>query len=429
MEAAMVDSAAVGRVIAHGASTAQAASHTEGGPRPLSLWTDAGNSVSSWAHNLRFAKATVAGLTEKKWSSTAVADIPGSLEARAEGVADAAKNVVEAKRALATVGATFETLTAVEQLVSAPFSAIPFPAMPAARIFDMAVGIPHAHLHPPNLVPPAPIFPLPSLGPILPIPYVSGAEKVLINGVPAARCGDIGASIWCGGYFPFYEIFLGSSNVWIQGQRAARLGVDVTKHCIFSTPKPKDLPVGCAIGLITTASPNVIIGGIPLPSLTNMAVGLAFKAVFSGIGKIVKAVRAAKAAAAAEKAAQEAAAKAAREAAEKAAKEAAAKAASEASVADKLERYLLNPDHPVGGSKAKWFKEALGFTRDNAGDLAKQIVFDESKAVQTQVTQYGTKFNQTIDVLGANGRTIPVKTAWIRGPDGIPKLVTAVPGN
>jgi hypothetical protein len=60
---------------------------------------------------------------------------------------------------------------------------------------------------------------------------------------------------------------------------------------------------------------------------------------------------------------------------------------SSASVLDKLFRYTLNPDHPEGGPKAKWFEQALGFTRANIGDLAKQIVFDPSKAVQTGVTQ------------------------------------------
>jgi hypothetical protein len=101
---------------------------------------------------------------------------------------------------------------------------------------------------------------------------------------------------------------------------------------------------------------------------------------------------------------------------------------SAASVLDKLDRYLLNPDHPKGASKAEWFKQALGFDRTNMGDLAKQFVFDRAQAVQTDVTQYGTKFNQTIDVIGANGRTIPVNTAWIVGSDSVPKLVIAVPG-
>jgi hypothetical protein len=46
------------------------------------------------------------------------------------------------------------------------------------------------------------------------------------------------------------------------------------------------------------------------------------------------------------------------------------------SVTKKLNDYLLDPTHPVGGPKAKWFQQALGFTRGNADQLAEQIVFD-----------------------------------------------------
>lgn len=102
-------------------------------------------------------------------------------------------------------------------------------------------------------------------------------------------------------------------------------------------------------------------------------------------------------------------------------------AATEASVADKLARYLLNPAHPVGGAKARWFERALGFTQANAGQLAKQIVFDASKAVQTGATEFGTKFNQVISITGANGRVIDVTFAWILNNDGIVRLVTAIP--
>jgi hypothetical protein len=100
---------------------------------------------------------------------------------------------------------------------------------------------------------------------------------------------------------------------------------------------------------------------------------------------------------------------------------------SQQSVDDKLLRYLLNPDHEVGGPKAKWFEQALGFTRENAQDLAKQIVFDQSRAVETAVTQYGTKYNQVIPIVGANGKTIDVTFAWIRGNDSVVRLVTAIP--
>jgi hypothetical protein len=101
--------------------------------------------------------------------------------------------------------------------------------------------------------------------------------------------------------------------------------------------------------------------------------------------------------------------------------------ASTASVYDKLLRYILNLDHPTGGSKAKWFKEALGFTIENMDDLARQIVFDGGKAIETGATKYGTLYNQTIRITGANGRVIDVVFGWIKGNDGVAKLVTAIP--
>ncbi|MDI3329036.1 MAG: hypothetical protein QJR06_10810 [Alicyclobacillaceae bacterium] len=101
--------------------------------------------------------------------------------------------------------------------------------------------------------------------------------------------------------------------------------------------------------------------------------------------------------------------------------------ATERSVQSKLEQYLLNPDHPIGGSKANWFQKALGFNRDNMDELAKQIKFNPNTAVETGVTQYGIKYNQVINILGANGRRIDVTFAWIRNNDGVVRLVTAIP--
>jgi hypothetical protein len=100
---------------------------------------------------------------------------------------------------------------------------------------------------------------------------------------------------------------------------------------------------------------------------------------------------------------------------------------SQESVRDKLERYLLDPDHDEGGSKAKWFEQALGFTRHNSSELAKQIVFDESEAVFTGVTEFGTKYNQVISIAGANGKIIDVTFGWIREHNGLVRLVTAIP--
>jgi uncharacterized Zn-binding protein involved in type VI secretion len=68
--------------------------------------------------------------------------------------------------------------------------------------------------------------PLPSIGTVM----LPGAVNVLINGMPAARAGDVGVAITCGSLAPPLEVILGSSSVMIGGKRAARVG-DMTRHC------------------------------------------------------------------------------------------------------------------------------------------------------------------------------------------------------
>lgn len=96
------------------------------------------------------------------------------------------------------------------------------------------------------------------------------------------------------------------------------------------------------------------------------------------------------------------------------------------SVNEKLDKYLLNPEHPEGGPKANWFEKALGFTRENSRELSAQLNFDKSKAVQTKVSDYGVQYNQIIDITGANGKTISITTGWIE-KDGVVRFVTAIP--
>ncbi|MEZ4454234.1 MAG: PAAR domain-containing protein [Nannocystaceae bacterium] len=95
------------------------------------------------------------------------------------------------------------------------------PALPAATLGSLVIGFPHGHPHPPSFG-----VPLPPIGPIA----LGCCVSVLIGGLPAARVGDLGLSPTCLGYFPQFEIFTGSSKVFIGGSRAARV-LDLTMHC------------------------------------------------------------------------------------------------------------------------------------------------------------------------------------------------------
>jgi hypothetical protein len=81
----------------------------------------------------------------------------------------------------------------------------------------------------------------------------------------------------------------------------------------------------------------------------------------------------------------------------------------------KLETYTLNPDHPRGRDKAKWFDRVLGFTLNNKEELAQQIIFDQKTAVALENNQFGQMYLQYVTIHGANDRIIKdVRTYWIK---------------
>lgn len=136
------------------------------------------------------------------------------------------------------------------------FIAQALPSFPAATVGSIAFGLPHAHVaHPPSLCPPAPPIPFPPIGPIL----FGSCVQVLINGKPAARCGDLGITPTCFGLPPIYEVFTGSSKVFIGGARAAR-AIDITYHC---KPVP---PAGAAArgarAALQTAMKGMMMAGM-----------------------------------------------------------------------------------------------------------------------------------------------------------------------
>lgn len=159
-----------------------------------------------------------------------------------------------------------ESVGAVMTAINAPIDAInmgiasatngiakALPSFPAATIGMPVLAIPHAHLHPPSLIPPAPPVPLPVIGAIA----LGCCVSVLIGGLPAARVGDIGFSPTCGGIFPQFEIFTGSSKVFIGGMRAART-LDVTMHC---WPPKEWLARGAVAALVKAAQKAMDVMG------------------------------------------------------------------------------------------------------------------------------------------------------------------------
>jgi uncharacterized Zn-binding protein involved in type VI secretion len=189
--------------------------------------------------------------------------------------------------ALAPIGFVMSALLELEQSLPAP--PMPFGIqLPALAACDMAIALPHAHMHPPSLVPPSVVpIPFPSVGLIVNIPYLSCAMTTLVGGLPAARCGDMGVAFGCGGFFPFYEILTGSSSVWIEGARAARV-LDPTQHCTFSARGPTDPPLGPMVGMPMSGSTRVLIGGMPMPSLSNYVVGQLMGFAFRGVAAVFR---------------------------------------------------------------------------------------------------------------------------------------------
>jgi len=95
----------------------------------------------------------------------------------------------------------------------------------------------------------------------------------------------------------------------------------------------------------------------------------------------------------------------------------------------KVRDYLLSPEHPVGRSKARFFR-ALGFPSDRwlqfLGEL-KRIAL-EGEAELGERIDFGQKYIVGGTIVGTQGRTARISTVWIlRNDEETPRLVTAYP--
>lgn len=80
----------------------------------------------------------------------------------------------------------------------------------------------------------------------------------------------------------------------------------------------------------------------------------------------------------------------------------------------KLTEYALNPDHPVGGNKAKVIESATGLTKEDAAAVKQQILdqVKQGEPITGKVDEHGSRFAKDVTLTGPNG-TIVVRTAWI----------------
>ena len=95
----------------------------------------------------------------------------------------------------------------------------------------------------------------------------------------------------------------------------------------------------------------------------------------------------------------------------------------------KVTLYLLNPAHPVGGSKAAFFLR-FGFTvvawRVLAGALLRHA--RDNEVTETEETPHGTRFVVEGPMIAPEGTNLNVRSAWFMEPGSdAPRFVTAHP--
>jgi Domain of unknown function (DUF6883) len=96
---------------------------------------------------------------------------------------------------------------------------------------------------------------------------------------------------------------------------------------------------------------------------------------------------------------------------------------------DKLVKYLLNVEHPKGGSKAKLLVK-MGYQPDDwlrlAADIRSQHLMAE--VAGTSENEYGTRYEIVAPLQGPVGRPVTFRSVWqIDTGTDVPRLITMVP--
>ncbi len=94
----------------------------------------------------------------------------------------------------------------------------------------------------------------------------------------------------------------------------------------------------------------------------------------------------------------------------------------------KIRRYLLNINHPIGGAKAQ-FLLARGFSvarwRDLGAALRDHPVNNPVESEQD--TEFGRKVTVRCQISTPDGSNPCIRTVWMIEPETSPRLVTAYP--
>ena len=98
----------------------------------------------------------------------------------------------------------------------------------------------------------------------------------------------------------------------------------------------------------------------------------------------------------------------------------------------KTEEYLLNENHPLGGSKAKFMKEVLGYSKKDSKLFHKNVVsaIKDKIPEKTSITQYGVKHTYHVKLVHKNGNEVNANVVVVIQKDKgriTYKLVTVYP--
>jgi hypothetical protein len=103
----------------------------------------------------------------------------------------------------------------------------------------------------------------------------------------------------------------------------------------------------------------------------------------------------------------------------------------QAQLGDKLECYVLNPQHPKGKDKAALFKNRLGITLENKEILEKALldVAIKQEATVYKQDQYGTQYDIKFSMTTEVGTSLVISCWIIRTGEAFPRLTNTYPVN